>query len=300
MNYSKQPLTIKEQIERLKSRGLIFNNESLAEKYLYNISYYRLRAYTHPFQNNENPDHPFIKFVSFEQIIELYVFDRRLRLLVLNAIEKIEIALRTKIVYEYSLEYGSHWYESQELYKDIQKFHDNRRLLNKEIARSSESFIKHYKNKYHKPTNPPAWMSLEVSSLGLLNKMFSNLKNSKVKKQISQEFGLPTPKLLSNWVHSLVEVRNICAHHSRLWNRRFTINVNYPQKTTFKFLENKPSRTNKLYAVLCLINYLNMIVSPKSDFVNELKILIHQRSIASLNEMGFPENWEDEVIWKVS
>lgn len=81
MQYRKDPITIEEQIEKLKNRGLQFEDEKKAAHYLSNISYYRLRAYTYPFQDNTTEDHPFIKKVSFEQIIQLYVFDRQLRLL---------------------------------------------------------------------------------------------------------------------------------------------------------------------------------------------------------------------------
>jgi abortive infection bacteriophage resistance protein len=98
MKFTKQPLTFEQQFESLKNRGLSFGNQEKASHYLSNISYYRLRAYTYPFQDNKDSNHPFIRPVSFEEIIELYVFDRRLRILLFNAIEKIEIALRTKII----------------------------------------------------------------------------------------------------------------------------------------------------------------------------------------------------------
>ena len=92
MKYNKLPITIPEQVEKLKVRGLKFDNETKAQNYLYNISYYRLRAYTYPFQDNSKDGQPFNVDVSFEQIIELYVFDRKLRLLIFDSIEKIEIA----------------------------------------------------------------------------------------------------------------------------------------------------------------------------------------------------------------
>ena len=126
MKYSKQPITIHMQIEKLKNRGLRFLDEKNAENYLSNISYYRLRAYTYPFQNNENPEHPFSQKINFEDIISLYVFDRRLRLLVFNAIEKIEIALRTQIIYNYSLEYGVFWHLKPELYSNAAYFAEHR------------------------------------------------------------------------------------------------------------------------------------------------------------------------------
>ena len=124
--YNKKPLTIKQQIEKLDSRGLKFDDKELAANYLSNISYYRLRAYTYPFQDNTDPDndHKFIREgITFNDIIQLYCFDRRLRSLVFNALEKIEVAVRTKIIYTYSIATGdSHWYVYESAYNNITKF----------------------------------------------------------------------------------------------------------------------------------------------------------------------------------
>ena len=150
MKYNKLPITIPEQIEKLKVRGLKFDNETKAQNYLYNISYYRLRAYTYPFQDNSKDGQPFNVDVSFEQIIDLYVFDRKLRLLIFDSIEKIEIALRTQIIYHFALRNGSHWQLKPELYRDPMRFANHLDSLQKEIDRSNETFIDHYKNKYTK------------------------------------------------------------------------------------------------------------------------------------------------------
>src|SRR5674476_641863 len=120
MKYTKLPISIPYQISKLKQRGLSFADEQKAANYLSNISFYRLRAYTYPFQDNNEANHPFIKKVSFEDIMHLYVFDRQLRLLLFNAIEKIEIAFRTQIIYQYAMVHGSHWHLKRELYTNPQ------------------------------------------------------------------------------------------------------------------------------------------------------------------------------------
>lgn len=297
MKYSKSPLSIAEQIEKLKSRGLRFEDEVKAAHYLSNISYYRLRAYTYSFQDNSDPNHKFIKDVSFEDIIELYIFDRRLRLLAFNAIEKIEVSLRTKIVYEFSLTNGSHWHENSQMYRNKYHFNVNINSLYEEVDRSSETFIEHYKNKYSEPAYPPAWMSLEVVSMGLLSKLYGNLIKGNEKKKVANEFGLSNPLILESWMHAFASLRNICAHHSRLWNRRFTIVPQIPYNTTYKFIGNKNIYENKIYAQLCCINYITRIISPESSFVNELKSLIKSCKLANCKEMGFPDNWMEEEIW---
>jgi len=148
------------------------------------------------------------------------VFDRRLRLLIFNAIEKIEIALRTQIIYNYSLEYGAFWHLKPELYNNAVYFAEHIASLQKEIDRSNEIFIKHYQQTYNDPREPPCWMSLEVSSIGLLSKIFSNLKKEKCKDKITFHFGLKGVDILTNWMHCFSVIRNICAHHGRIWNRR--------------------------------------------------------------------------------
>jgi abortive infection bacteriophage resistance protein len=298
MKYSKVPLSLSDQITRLKQRGLKFIDEKKAVHYLSNISYYRLRAYTYPFQDNSTANHPFIKDVSFEDIIDIYVFDRRLRLLVLNAIEKIEVSLRTKIIYEYALVYGSHWFMDASLYHNTIFYQENHKTLQKEINRSTETFIKHYKQSYTTPKLPPSWMSLEVVSMGLLGKLFSNLKRGELKTKLTKEFGLKKSEQLSSWIHAFVNLRNICAHHSRLWNRRFTIVPQIPYNTTNQFITNTKIYDNKLYAQLCCMNYITRIISPDSSFVSDLKNLLTSCDLVNCKDMGFPDNWRNESLWK--
>lgn len=298
MNFTKQPLSIAEQIEKLKHRGLFIRDEASAAHYLSNISFYRLRAYTFPFQDNTNPEHPFIQPVSFDEIIGLYVFDRKLRLLVFNALEKIEVALRTKIVYEFSMSYGSHWFEDSNMYRNDHHFNKNINALYEEVDRSNETFINHYRQKYSSPLYPPAWMSLEVLTIGLLSKLFSNLKKGPEKKRVAREFGLPTPEILESWMHAFANLRNICAHHGRLWNRRFTIQPQLPYNTLFPFLKNSDIHTNKLYAQLCCISYISGGISPGNSFAAGLKTLLRSCQLIDIKEMGFPANWEEEEIWK--
>jgi abortive infection bacteriophage resistance protein len=297
MKYTKLPVSIPDQIKKLKSRGLHFENEAKASHYLSNISYYRLRAYTYPFQDNTNPEHPFIKKVSFEDIIQLYVFDRRLRLLIFNAIEKIEIALRTQIIYEYAMTYGGFWHLKPELYNKPVYFAEHIASLQKEIDRSHETFIEHYRKKYSEPKEPPCWMSLEVSSIGLLSKIFSNLKKDDCKNKITNHFGLKDVDILTNWMFCFSNIRNTCAHHGRIWNRRFS-QITIPRKPIFQFINNKEIHPNKIYASICCIQYILNIISPQSDFKNKILELMNSCPLLQDKEMGFPKNWREEALWK--
>ena len=316
MIYNKKPLTLQEQVNKLKSRGLLIDDKPLAIRYLSNISYYRLRAYTYPFQDNINPsaDHKFLRSdIHFSDIIDLYCFDRRLRSLIFNAIEKIEVAVRAKIVQTYCESTGSsHWFNDKSLYKekDITDKNGNKTTafdllmadIESEIKRSNEDFIKHYNNKYDRPVMPPAWMTLEVLSLGTLSRMYQLLKKSPEKKAIAKAFGLNNDMVLANWLHAIAVWRNCCAHHSRIWNRRCIINVQMPTHTDFPFLDKNTSRSlhpNKVFTALCCIKYISNIISPNSDLKrNILSIIGDGGNLLNLQEMGFPKNWKFLDVWK--
>ena len=316
MDYTKRPLTLHEQVKKLRSRGLLIDDEQLAERYLSNISYYRLRAYTYPFQDNTNisADHHFNSDdIHFSDIIDLYCFDRRLRSLMFNAIEKIEVAVRAKIVQIYSESTrNSHWFCDRSLYKHQVKTDRNGNsssafdLLMKdiegEIKRSNEDFIKHYYNKYDNPPMPPAWMTLEVLSLGTLSKLYQLLKKSNEKKKIAKQFGLNDDRVFANWLHAIAVWRNSCAHHSRVWNRRSIINIQMPTNVDFPFLDRNALRSihpNKVFTVLCCIKYISNIISPDSDLKrNILSIIGDGGNLLNLQEMGFPKNWKFLDVWK--
>lgn len=297
MRYKKLPITIPNQVEKLKGRGLKFKDEEKAQSYLSNISYYRLRAYTYPFQDNQSENQPFVVDVCFEQIIDLYVFDRKLRLLIFDAIEKIEIALRTQIIHTFALTYGSHWQLKPELYRNPMRFANHLDSLQKEIDRNNETFIEHYKSKYTKPAEPPSWMSLEVSSMGLLSKIFQNLKKCPEKMEVIHHFGLKDVSVLENWILCFSTLRNICAHHGRVWNRRL-IKIKIPSNPMHQFIENKSIYQNKIYATLSCIEYVLKEISPGTTFSKRLKDLMDTCPLAQIKEMGFPENWLDEELWQ--
>jgi abortive infection bacteriophage resistance protein len=297
MKYNKLAISIPDQILKLKNRGLKFHNEPKAANYLSNISYYRLRAYTYPFQDNGADEQPFTLNISFEQIIALYVFDRRLRLLIFDGIEKIEISFRTQIIYHFALSKGSHWHLNPLLYRDAMRFAGHLNSLQKEVDRSTETFIDHYKNKYTNPTDPPCWMSLEVSSMGLLSKIFQNLQKGQEKKAITAHFGLTDISIIENWMHCFSNLRNICAHHGRVWNRRLTL-IKLPTYPAQPFLENKNIYANKLYATLSCIQYILKIISPGNTLSSRLKELMETCPLAQTKEMGFPEKWQEEKLWQ--
>ena len=307
MIYTKPPLSVEEQICKLEKRGLHFRNKDLAANYLQNISYYRLRAFTYPFQDNihEKADHAFlVQGIDFEDIIDLYVFDRRLRNLIFNELEKIEVAVRTKLSLVYSIYTNNPiWFENPCLFKGDISSHQ--RLMDEimsDVKRSNEDFIKHYRQKYEAPKTPPSWMTLEVISFGILSKLYKTLKNSKEKRSLARSFGIGDEDVFANWLHAFSNLRNCCAHHSRIWNRRFVVHLMIPYNTTLPFIDKdaiKQLKQNKIFVLLCAIKYIADIISPNNSFNSNLHILLSERhKLLTLKEMGFPENWNKMRLWK--
>lgn len=299
MQYTKVPISIADQISKLSGRGLKISNVTFAEEKLKHISYYRLRAYTYPFQDNTNPDHPFIFPVTFEEIINFYEFDRDLRLFTFNAIERIEIALRSLIVYHYAMTYGSHWFENKTLYRNWGYFTNDISNLDKEIDRSDEEFIKHYKNKYSSPLRPPAWMSLEVATLTTLSKLFQNLTRCPEKKIIARNLGIDY-LILENWMHVLSNVRNICAHHSRIYNRTLSQSLTIPSYTYGnKWIKNTAIDNSKMYAVLCVAVYLLDRIIPANNSRNLIYDLFSKYPGINPKRLNFPDDWKTEPFWLI-
>ena len=305
MQYTKQPLTIDEQIVKLESRGLLFTDKDLASNYLQNISYYRLRAFTYPFQDNsDNANHAFTRDdIDFMDIVDLYVFDKRLRSLVFSELEKIEVAVRTKLSLFYSLSTNNaFWYNDEAMYKNAnhcQKIIDD---IFSDVDRSNEDFIKHYKKKYDSPSMPPSWMALEVVSLGTLSRLYNNLAANKEKRIIALQFGIGNEDIFANWLHAFSNLRNCCAHHSRIWNRRFMVQLRLPYNTSFPFIPREAIdriRNNKLFVLLSAIKYIVDIVSPNNSFKENLVKLLNQpNKLLTKKEMGFPSDWETYPVWK--
>jgi len=298
MKYTKPPLTIAQQIQTLKDRGLIIEDEERASRYLSFISLYRFRAYTYAYQDNKSLDHTFYSGVTFDKVLQTYLFDRKFRLLIFDAIERIEIALRTQIIYQYSINHGSNWYENNKLFRKPYFFKRDLTLIDKELKRSNEVFIKHYRNKYSNPKRPPAWMTMEIASLGLLSKIYENLKISPEKKEIARKFNLGHPFVLESWMHSLSVIRNICAHHGRLWNRELPASMKLPKITNGNWISNTNFPQGKMYLALSSILYLLNTIIPRNHFKEKLKTLITKYPDIPLRQMGFPDNWENEQLWK--
>lgn len=293
--YTKKALSASEQVSLLKSRGLIIADEKNAVHTLNHINYYRLSAYIYPLLKDKE-NHIFKENVSFQNIIDLYNFDRELRLLFLDAIERIEVSLRTNIIYVLSLKYGPFWLSNKDFFYIESKYNTQIAKLKDEFARSDEKFLKHYFNKYEQEI-PPTWISLEIASFGLISLFYQNLKFNKDKKEISNRYGL-NHITFTSWLHTLTYIRNICAHHSRLWNRELGVQPSIPKSTGVLWLNKSESYKNdRIFYVLSIIIYFLRIINHSDTFITKFNNLITSYAMIDLAAMGFPKNWKEEDLF---
>ncbi len=295
--YANRALSIEEQIERLKKNGLIIDDEIVAKKYLSIISFFRLASYWRPMEK-EKSLHQFKPDSRFENALSLYYFDKELRALIFSAIQSIEIALRTKVIHEFSMVYGPFWFMENKLVKNEKLQQENMASLRKELNRSKEDFIQEHYHKYSTPDMPPAWKTLEVASFGVLSKLYGNFKDKNVKKSIARSFGVPQHEYLESWMRSIAVLRNCCAHHARIWNRRFSMIPQLPKTMSGDWINLSDLDTHKLYVLLCCIVYWLNSIYADNDFVKKTKLLLRRYPNVDISAMGFPKNWEEEPLWK--
>lgn len=304
--FSKKPLKIQEQIVQLQKRGLEIPNVKLVEKYLTNISYYRLGEYWYVMQADKEK-HIFKPNSRFVDVIALYNFDAELRLLIFDVIEKIEISLRTKLIYNLSLEIDPWWFCNSEIFIDRLQFSKTLAKIEEETsrARSKDVTIKsHFKKHKDDLRFPPAWKTLEQVSFGNLSKLYGNLNHQvKAKDSIAKDFGAVNHIYLPSWLQSIAQIRNFCAHHSRLWNRNLPSTVKLLPKPPNPWIEDivnvpKQHEFSKLYVHMCLMKYLLNTIHPYNDFSTRLNDLFTKYPNVDPNALGMKTNWQQEPLWQ--
>lgn len=293
IHFEKPPLSIEQQIELLKTRNLSFIDLPKAMRNLETIGYYRLKAYFNPFLANTTPtEYGFKSLTYFDNIMNLYDFDRKLRILVNDAIERIEIAFRAMISNVMSLRYGSHWYTDFQFFNRIDLHNAFLNDVSLHLKRSKEGFITDYYQTYRHPEHPPSWMVMECLSFGTISKLYGNIKDRKARMAIADGLG-QFSEVIKSWMRSLTYTRNLCAHHARLWNRFF---INKPQHVRLILPQNCNNNSPFLLQAYILIQLLNTI-TPAHDWEKKLFNLCAQHQDIPFAEMGFEPRWEDEKIW---
>ena len=276
---------------------MLMEDEYKAEKYLMNIGYHRLSAYIYPFYKSPKSNLELKNGTTFKQVLTLYLFDKKLRILLFNEIEKIEIAIRSVLANIGCQELNDkYWITKPEYFANADKFNQTLSLIEKELTSSKEDYIEYFRHNYVE-SFPPAWMITEILSFGNLNYIYSNIISNQLMKRIADYFGLK-PQVFTSWLTVLANLRNMCCHHARIWNRDFMLNPAEPRKTINAWIETPKADKKKIYYRLCIIRYFLSTISPNNNFNERLSELLTDFPSIDITAMGFSHNWKEEILWK--
>lgn len=286
--YKNSALHVNELIKLIRAKNIIIRDLEKASFHLHTVSYHRLSPYLESLIKNY---HFFIE-PTFETAWELYCFDRELRLLINDAIERIEVAFRTALSEMMSLKYSPYWFLDTNIFKDSKRHNGLIIQINSACQDKHNSYIQEYYRNYNNPKYPPSWILFECLSFGACISAFSNIKKIKDRKDICNLFK-EHPTTMQSWLYAMRYMRNLCAHHARVWNRWFVVSP----ALSF-MLGDHFDKQNKCYAHLIVLNKLLSIISPTTEWKNKLKSLFEKYNTFPFYEMGFSKTWQNDRFWK--
>lgn len=277
----KEPKTFDEQIDLLKSRGLIIGDEDKAKFILNNINYYRFSAYLIHFKKE---DETYKENITFEHIYNLYLFDKELRNILIDMLESIEISFRTYISYTLAIKHGSTGYLDKQCFKKEKYFESFiKKLEDEKNNHKNKLFIKHHNEKYNGIL--PIWVAVEIMSFGTLSKLYSNMLPQDT-AYIKRELCKVNPILVNSWLHSLTHLRNVCAHYGRIYNTYF------PPIKVKKSDRNNVINDRQVFTYILAIKHLIADKNIWNDYFIKLQALFYKYdNYVELEFLGFPENW---------
>lgn len=310
--YQKPHLPIPDQVALLKSRGLEIADEAQAREALERIGYYRLSGYWYPMRRpaagGKGRADDFLDGARFSDVMDLYVFDKRLRLLMLDAIELVEIGLRVDI----ALRLGARdpWLHRDPAALDRRFSKPDPRSgrtphqtwlarMDEAVSRSREDFVQHFRARY--TSELPIWIAIEIWDFGLLSHFLSHLPLGD-RDALARKYGLPRPNLLTTTVRAINDVRNTCAHHGRLWNRVLVNHPSPPRLGETPRLDHLAAGpvNNRIYSVAAMLQLLTLTFNPTSTWSRRLSEHLGtfpDSPLLDLQATGFPKDWETLPLW---
>lgn len=305
--------TLEEQADIILSRGCVGEKADIIERLRF-VNYYRFSGYLYPYRQEDPTSlkklEKFVPGTNFNDVWNTYRFDRRLRMLLLDAIERIEVALRTRVAYLWSEstknDSGACISNPQDAFlirqksfypeflKSVQKNYDNS---------SADCAIHHKMNGFKNVKDLPIWVFVEFMTFGNFRPLIDDGLPVCVKNALAKSFGLKNSKKLSSIVSLIREIRNACAHHSRVWNRSWS----YKPKSSAVPMPIAPvipdcpgiafssvSR-NKTGYFLLLCDFLLRTIIPQSMWKSRLRVLCEEIKMDPV-QMGFRSE-EDFNAW---
>lgn len=314
--FSKPWLSIEDQLRKLEGRGLVVVDRPTALRKLRYINYYRFSGYALPFQSRDpaTNDRVFTPGTTFDDVWSLCVFDCNLRDVCSEALEMIEISLRASIAHCFAETHGAFGHTNVANFNvdfsrpnssptsqtnAVTPYNSWQKTLLAETNRSSEIFVKHFKQNYTEYPNLPIWVVSELCSFGTLSRMYSNMLNIDQGK-IAAQYGLQY-RVLASWMHVLTYARNICAHHSRLWDKTLQISPTLPLRKNWQKMK---GGEKTLFALILMINWMLTHDSIDPADHRQWKIRLEKLMDAFatahpslLPHTGFPSAWKKNPLW---
>ncbi|WP_341955429.1 Abi family protein [Microbacterium sp. LWH13-1.2] len=326
VEYAKEWLSLEDQVERLREHGLQVPDDARAAKVLAAIGYYRLTGYLYPFRISEeyvdDADRQQVRVHSdfrlgtrLDHAEEIIDFDRRLRLLVLDGVERIEVAVRMRIGYvlgrasAYAYEEPNRFIETFTANgTDIRSPKPSRHVqwlqrVSARQASSDEKFVEHFREKYD--DKMPIWALTEILELGHLSVLYRGM-NQVDAEEVAFAFGVPTKKLMASWLASLNYVRNAAAHHARLFNRKLQNAPSRPKIGQIPVLDHlrgseHPKQVYGTYSALAVIAYLLPLIDPDTGWVSRVATLLRgfpASDALTVESLGAPHGWSALALWR--
>lgn len=299
MHYTDPHFSIPQQVAGLLSKGLDPGERPFIEEKLKSVPYCRLKQYWVPLLHSSNPNR-FQPGVTFQKIWRRYTFDRQLRLLVMDAIERVEVAIRRLIIDELGLNHGATGYLNHSIFSPKWPAADHQKLVDsirKDWSQNKDELVLDYKARYTLSPDPPLWFALEVTSFGTVVTLYRNMKWPE-KRGIARALKVQEAEVFQSWLLTLNYIRNLCAHQGRLWNRQLNIAVKTPTKHHHPDWHSpSPPPNDRTYVVLLILRYLQGTIAAQSSWLHRLSHLLESYEEIPLTPMGFPTHWHECPIW---
>jgi abortive infection bacteriophage resistance protein len=286
--YKKPALNVVDLLKLIRSKQIIIEDTEKASLYMQTVSYHRLSPYLESLLRNNHSSSP----LNFDKAWELYCFDRELRLLINDAIERIEVAFRTSLSETMSCRYTPYWFLDKNIFKDTNRYIGFVSQIDAACQDKHNSSIQEYYRHYEYPKYPPSWIIFECLSFGACISAFCNIQHVKDRKIICDVFK-EHPTTMQSWLYAIRYTRNLCAHHARVWNRWFVVSP----ALSFMLGENF-NKQNTCYAHLIVLDKLLKKVSPETRWKMHLKSLLEKHKTFPIHEIGFDKDWQNDSFWR--
>ena len=302
MRYEKRARSFEEQADLFLQRGLSADRELLLDR-LQSTNYYRLSSYLFTFR--ETPER-YRAGTTLDAVWNLYRFDHFLRLILLDAIETIEVQVRTRLAYHFAHAHGAFAYLDRRLFpnfedgkSDFEKWETSLREQVKRSCRKKgrEDFIVHFFKKYGDTHEmPPIWMLVELMDFGSTLSFFRGVSVD-IRKSLAEAIGQPEEVILS-WLLALNSVRNRCAHHARLWNWKIGYPVLIPSSRKFPKWHAPRLANDQTGIILMICNYWLHRANPHHQWKKRVETLFCDFPEVELHRMGLPPDWMRLPLWQ--